>query len=124
VGEYEELQKRPNLAEHVKIAESQDGQRLYNQPFLEAVHHIKDESIDAIITDPPYDESILPLCEQLAEQALWLLKPGGSLLVMVGQYRLPDVLYRMSQVIDYYWTLTYLTPGQSPHLGTRQLNTQ
>lgn len=81
-------------------------------------------SIDAIITDPPYPREFLPVYLKLAQQAARVLKPGGSLLVMVGQSYLPEILEMMSPIIQYNWMLTYLTPGgQAAQLWDRHVNT-
>ena len=50
--------------------------------FREICLTLEANSIDCIITDPPYGESYLPLYSALAETASRLLKPGGSLLIM------------------------------------------
>lgn len=79
---------------------------------------------DTIITDPPYPQEYLPVYEELAHFAAYTLKPGGSLIVMIGQSYLPEILAAMAPVIRYHWTLAYLTPGgQSAQLWQRNVNT-
>lgn len=81
-------------------------------------------SADWIITDPPYPKEFLPLYGELAKFGARVLKPGGSMLVMVGQSYLPDVLAQMTPHIRYHWTLSYLTPGgQAVQLWDRKVNT-
>jgi site-specific DNA-methyltransferase (adenine-specific) len=81
-------------------------------------------SIDTIITDPPYPKKYLSLYESLAVYASWLLKPGGSLLVMAGQSYLPEIFNLMTPYLTYHWTLSYQTPGgQSPQIWQRNINT-
>jgi len=81
-------------------------------------------SIDVIITDPPYERDYLPLYETLAELAAYALKPGGSLLVMVGQSYVPEILDLIRSHIPYHWMVSYLTPGgQSVQLWQRNVNT-
>ncbi len=82
------------------------------------------ESINVIITDPPYSEKYLGLYATLAEASKLLLKSGGSLLVMTGQSHLPDVLNRLTPHLTYHWLVAYLTPGgQSPQIWQRKVNT-
>ncbi len=82
------------------------------------------ESVDYIITDPPYPREYLPLYETLAEASAYLLKPGGSAIVMVGQSYLPEIMTMMCRHLHYQWTLAYLTPGgQSAQLWQRKVNT-
>ena len=59
---------------------------------------IDPESVDAIVTDPPYPRKYLPCFDHLARRALEWLKPGGSLLVMSGQSYLPEMSRRASKI--------------------------
>jgi hypothetical protein len=60
----------------------------------------------------------------LAEVCEYVLKPGGGMLVMVGQSYLPEVISKLSSRLNYVWTLAYLTPGgQSPYIWTVRCNT-
>jgi site-specific DNA-methyltransferase (adenine-specific) len=98
--------------------------KLFTGDLLEASSNIESGSIDAIITDPPYPKDFLPVYEKLAEVAFRVLKPGGSLVIMVGQSYLPDILRTISKHLSYHWTLAYLTPGgQSSQLWQRKVNT-
>lgn len=85
---------------------------------------IADESIDFIITDPPYPKEFLPLYSVLSQQASRWLKPGGSLIVMCGQVHFPEVLSRLCEAMKYQWLAAYLTPGgQSVQVFPRKVNT-
>ncbi len=85
---------------------------------------IEPESIDIIITDPPYPREYLPLYEDLAKLAAKVLRPGGSLVVMTGQSYLPEIINLMTPHIKYYWAACYLTlGGESPHLWQKKVNT-
>lgn len=84
---------------------------------------IEGESVDAIITDPPYPEEYLHCYATLSDMAQWTLKPGGSMFVMVGQSYLPQLIENLGKHMIYHWTLAYLTPGgQAPHLFARRVN--
>ncbi len=109
-----------------KIAEflaSSERMVLYQCDFRKAP--IAENTIDWIITDPPYPQSYLPLYRDLALFAQRVLRPGGGLLAMVGQSYLPEIFRLMSvEGLQYNWTLCYLTPGgQSPQLWQRKVNT-
>jgi len=89
-----------------------------------AMADIAPQSIDAIITDPPYPREYLSLYGELAQGAARVLRLGGSMLVMVGQSYLPDILALMTPHVRYHWTVAYLTPGgQSAQLWQRRVNT-
>jgi DNA modification methylase len=85
---------------------------------------IEPESIDWVITDPPYAKEYLPLYSDLSRCAERWLRPGGSLLVMSGQSYLLEVLKSLDTSLTYQWMLAYLTPGgQSAQLWDRKVNT-
>ena len=92
--------------------------------FRTALDTIPDGSIDAIITDPPYPRDYIPLLTDLSQVAARVLKPHGILAVMIGQTYLPEVYERLTEHMDYHWTLAYLTPGgQAVQQWERKINT-
>ena len=85
---------------------------------------VDDAAAEWIITDPPYGKEYLPLYGDLSKFAARVLKPGGSLLAMVGQSYLPEILQLLSRHLRYHWTLAYHTPGgQAVQLWDRKVNT-
>jgi len=107
-------------------------QKPKNPPFLELycndIRNYKDilspESVDWIITDPPYPKKFLWVYDVLSELSDYVLKPHGALIVMVGQSYLPEVINKLSKHLKYIWTLAYLTPGgQSPYIWKVKCNT-
>jgi len=88
-----------------------------------ATVEIEPQSVDLILTDPPYPEKYLSVYETLARRAPSWLKPGGSLLCMCGQSYLPKILALMTPHIRYHWTLGYLTPGQKTKIWQRNIHT-
>ncbi len=104
-----------------KLAEA-DTYQLIECDVASLAEHVS--GVDCIITDPPYDEESLDCYDALAAFASQVLKPGGSLICMVGQSYLPDVLTRLGAHLTYQWTAAYLTPGgQSAQLWQRRVNT-
>lgn len=72
---------------------------------------IGNESVDIIVTDPPYPREFLSVYGDLARVGAHVLKPGGVALIMVGQSYLPDIIAALDEHLTYHWTLAYLTPG-------------
>ena len=92
--------------------------------FRTALSDLTPGSVDAVITDPPYPREFLPLWSDLAEHAAKWLRPGGVLAAMSGQIHLPEVVGRLSEHLDYWWTVSYLTPGgQAVQVFPRKVNT-
>ncbi len=73
---------------------------------------LEPESVDLILTDPPYPREFLPLWGELGVFASRVLKPGGSLIAMSGHAYLPEVLRLLEREdLAYQWTVAYLLGG-------------
>jgi site-specific DNA-methyltransferase (adenine-specific) len=60
--------------------------------------------IDAIVTDPPYPKEFIPLYAGWWESCDLVLKDGGLVFAMVGQYCLPQVFKSFPPAWEYIWT--------------------
>jgi site-specific DNA-methyltransferase (adenine-specific) len=69
---------------------------------LELMRGLEDASVDAVITDPPYDKASVPLYGEIARESKRLLKDGGFLIAYGGMIH-PEVMGLMSQHLDFYW---------------------
>jgi site-specific DNA-methyltransferase (adenine-specific) len=120
----EERKQEMQEAKHSTPVDNLEGFIFYNEDITDGLHNINDDSVDIIITDPPYPKEYLPLYENLAETASRVLKDGGLAIVMVGQSYLPDIIQLMSKHLTYHWMCSYLTPGgQATQLWQRKVNT-
>lgn len=125
-GAYKELKKiQREVAKATPPPDLPDTSERYRLICADiADARLEPNSLDIIITDPPYPQEFLPVYAELAKFAAHALKPGGSMLVMVGQSYLPEVLALMTPHMRYHWTLAYLTPGgQAVQLWQRNVNT-
>lgn len=100
-----------------------DTFKIFQADIRDGLPDIADNSVDFIITDPPYPKEYLPLYEDLSKIAARVLKDGGSLICMTGQSYLPDVIQLLATNMTYHWTLCYSTPGQKTQLWQRRLHT-
>jgi len=146
------LKERPDLAKQVMMGEikSSDAHNIIKQEKNEIYHSkesekksivdkdtpipilyncdilsspIEDNSIDVIITDPPYPKEFLDCWDKLAQFAAAKLKDGGVLVAMSGQSYLPEVYKRMTiDGLNYYWTCCISTPGASANMRQKRLN--
>jgi ParB family chromosome partitioning protein len=97
------------------------GCRLVTATAQDLIGEIEPGSVDLILTDPPYGADALPAYDELGRLGAHALTPNGSLLVMVGQMHLIEVLEALSAHLDYRWVLAYLVPsGGSPIVPTVQ----
>jgi 16S rRNA G966 N2-methylase RsmD len=83
--------------------------------FEEVFKDIPDGSIDCIITDPPYPYEFIEVWSKLSRVAKRVLKPNGYCIAYSGQMNLPEVIKRMNEHLNYYWTFSLI------HTGSRQL---
>jgi len=82
---------------------------------------IEEDSIDCIITDPPYPKEYLYLYGIIAKHAARILKPGAAILAMCGQSYMGDVYKLLSEELDYNWTISYDTPGPATKIWQRKV---
>lgn len=102
----------------------EDMCRVFRADIREGLFEIEDNSVDFIITDPPYPREYLPLFGDLSRVAARVLKPNGSLIVMSGQSYLPEVIELLRTEMKYHWCMAYTTfGGQSPQLFHKKVNT-
>jgi len=83
--------------------------------FEDVLDNIPDGSVDCIITDPPYPYEFIECWTKLSKFARKKLKPNGFCIAYSGQFNLPEVIKRMGEHLDYYWTFAVY------HEGTTQI---
>lgn len=67
--------------------------------------NIEANSVQLILTDPPYPSEYLPEWEKLGEFANKVLVPGGYLIAYCGHYSLPQVLDSLRKHLEYFWII-------------------
>ena len=100
-----------------------DKFELFRTDIRDGLLEVENNSVDFIITDPPYPKEYLPLYEDLSKLAARVLKDGGSLICMTGQSYLPDVIQLLATNMTYHWCMCYSTPGQKTQLWQKNLHT-
>ena len=80
--------------------------KLYLGDCLDVMRDIPDNSVDAVITDPPYPQEFQYIWEPLGEQSKRLLIIGGSLITLCGHYQIPFVIDALSKNLRYWWILS------------------
>jgi len=84
---------------------------------------ISNNSIDLIITDPPYPKEFLTLWGEMFEIAKRVLKPNAFLVAYSGQQYLPQIFkMAMNAGIDYYWTMALRFTKKPLVFGRKVLN--
>ncbi len=84
---------------------------------------IPDGSIDAIVTDPPYNEEGIPLYGDLARLAARVLKPGRLAAVYCGHVHLDEEMRLLEQGgLTYVWHGVNLLNGRHTKIRGRMVN--
>jgi len=87
------------------------GDPVRHGDFRDLAEELKDDSVDLIFTDPPYDDKSLPLYEQMAEVAARVLKPGGSLVSYCGHMQMMQAALAIQKHLRFWQPLCCLHAG-------------
>ena len=88
--------------------------------FVRAIEDVRlpNESVDLIITDPPYDDKHVKHYEMAAKLAAKSLKPGRFFCCYTGKLRLPEVINAIIPHLEYIWTVAVFHGySKEKHLG-------
>lgn len=110
-------------AEAVNWPSASSQYLLYHDTVENMIDRAKPDMLDIIICDPPYPGEYLPVYESLAKLAAKALKPGGSLLVMIGHYYLYEILTMMRPYLNHHWTCCYYMPGAKAQVWQKKVRT-
>ena len=80
-----------------------DDIKILFEDFRTGCDKIQDESIDAIITDPPYPIEFIDLWADMFEIADRVLKPSRYLVTYANHQNL-DKIFQLPNKLKYYWT--------------------
>ena len=99
-----------------------DAWELRTGDFREVLADLGDQSVDAIVTDPPYDADGVPIFEPFAAFALRVLKPSRLAVVYAGHLQLDremDLLARGG--LTYMWHGTNVLRGRHTRIRARMI---
>ena len=91
---------------------------LYLGDCFEILDQMKDETIEACLTDPPYLKANIPFYEMLARRLKRLLVIGGSFVAITPHYALPEILSEVGKHLKYRWMINMnQMDGQHPRMA-------
>lgn len=104
----------------------EEKQKLYKliHANITKLEELEDNSINWIITDPPYPKEYLHTFEELSFLANRVLKPNGSCLVLSGQFWLPKVIQMLSKHLTFHWMLSYDLPNGNLQIHPKKVLNQ
>lgn len=95
-----------------------DSCTIYHGDCREVLPALNPESVELVLTDPPYPAAFVGLYEDIARESARLLPVGGSLVTLCGHYQVPEVIAACSAHLRYWWiggmghTRTIRLPGK------------
>jgi len=103
--------KRTNEETAAAVPPASENYRLIHSPVGELHNHLEANSVDFIITDPPYEHAAIGLYDELGELATYCLKEGGSLIALSGTAYLPELITLLDKHLTYHWIICYRLVG-------------
>jgi ParB-like chromosome segregation protein Spo0J len=85
-----------------KVARGADWE-IRHGDFRSVLDGLDDQSVDLIVTDPPYADDGLDVWSDLGEFAARVLKPGRVFVAFTGKLRLPQVIGALTEHLDWVW---------------------
>ena len=79
------------------------------------------ESVDLVLTDPPYTNEALPLFSDLGAFCARVLRPGRLLVCYVGKLALPEEIERLSEHLRYVWSGAVFQPGRHTDIRAHRI---
>ncbi|MEM2567393.1 MAG: site-specific DNA-methyltransferase, partial [Candidatus Bathyarchaeia archaeon] len=100
ISEKQPIKIEPEIAAKVK-----------QSPIHECWKEVEPNSVDLILTDPPYAYDYLDVWDYLSSFAAYALKPGKLLIAYSGKAYLPVIYERLNKHLDYIWTIALIHTG-------------
>jgi len=86
----------------------------------EGMTTLKADSVDIILTDPPYSsEEFEEAYHILSKHAPRVLRPSGFLVTSAGQYHLPVIMRELSQGLEWFWICSQINRGSKTIIWSR-----
>ncbi len=92
--------------------------------FREVLGDLPDHSVDAIVTDPPYNAAGVALLDDLGAFAARVLKPGRLLACYVGKLAFDDEIAALGRHLSWVWCGAVFLPGRHVQIRSRMIRTR
>ena len=123
-GLVKDAQRQQKIDEFKKLSNGYNDKdiQIFNEKFQDYAKKIEDNSVDLILTDPPYPIEFLPLWQDMFEIAERILKPSAFLVTYANHQNL-DEIFKLPNNLKYYWTfrLNFEAPAIRPIAMGRNL---
>lgn len=119
----EKEQKRTEESKQAEDIQIDDNEiDLRQGDFIEVLDDIPDNSIDLILTDPPYPIEYILEWGRLGIFAKKKLKKNGFLIAYCGHKNLYESMRELSGSLKYYWTFALILKGNTQLLSFNNID--
>lgn len=87
----------------------------------QGMSNIPANSVDLIVTDPPYPKEYVNLYGDLAREAKRVLKEGHYLFAYCGAHELPEILQLMTPHLEWFWLFEIKHNGGYPRMWNKRI---
>jgi len=108
-----ELERTKNIEQGEKIEIDDNEIDLRYGDFVEVLDDISDDSVDLILTDPPYPVEYIDEWEKLGKFAKKKLKKNGFCIAYCGHKNLFESMKRLNKYLDFYWIFALVHSGNT-----------
>ncbi len=94
---------------------------IYHGDCREILPELEVNSIDLVLTDPPYKEEQIGIYEDIASSSARLLKSGHFLYAYCGVMFLPQIMPMMAKHLDWFWLHNIRHNGGYPSIWSKHV---
>lgn len=94
---------------------------IYHGDAREILPSLEADSVDLVLTDPPYHREHLSCYETLAVESARICKAGAFIYAYNGCEHLPDVLRVMTPPLNWFWLYHLMHTGSNPRMWHKSL---
>ena len=110
-------------AEMELLADAQ-GERweLRQGDFADVLGELEPESVDMVLTDPPYTTEFVDEWGRLGEACARVLKPGAVAVLYQGDIYLPEAIAQLSEHLSWVWQVTLVQNARESRVHGSQVH--
>jgi len=124
--EHKEIKRIIKEKKKEKSVEEFDDSRLTSNIVCDSIEnlmkYVEPNSVDLILTDPPYPREYLPLWGILFKKALECLKDGGLLVAYTPHIYIPEICDMIPEGLNYVWIIAQIHSGSAAAYHPSKVN--
>ena len=94
---------------------------IYHGDCREILPELEADSIDLVLTDPPYKEGLIDIYGDIAREAARVLKDTKFLYAYCGAMFIPQVIPLVVQHLEWFWLHNIRHNGGYPHVWMKRI---